>query len=84
MIGARIYDGDIVFIRQQEIVDDGQIAAVLVGDEATLKRVRYDNDNNILMLFPDNPNYQTQIFTGEDLNNIRILGKVVASQTTFE
>lgn len=40
MIGARIYDGDIVFIQQQDMVDDGEIAAVII-DEATLKRVNY-------------------------------------------
>lgn len=39
MIGARINDGDIVFIRKQHDVDDGEIAAVLIDDEATLKRV---------------------------------------------
>lgn len=42
MIGARIYDGDIVFIKKQPIVENGEIAAVLIGDEATLKRVYYD------------------------------------------
>lgn len=42
MIGARIQDGDIVFIKKQEMVDDGEIAAVLIEDEATLKRVYYD------------------------------------------
>lgn len=41
MIGARIYDGDIVFIQQQDMVDDGEIAAVIIDDEATLKRVNY-------------------------------------------
>lgn len=41
MIGARIYDGDIVFIRKQEMVNNGEIAAVIIDDEATLKRVNY-------------------------------------------
>ena len=40
MIGARIYDGDIVFIRKQEMVNNGEIAAVMIDDEATLKRVQ--------------------------------------------
>lgn len=38
MIGADIHDGDVVFIRSQPIVDDGQIAAVRIDDDATLKR----------------------------------------------
>lgn len=56
MIGARIQDGDIVFIHKQEMVDDGEIAAVLIDDEATLKRVYYDQENGILQLFAENPN----------------------------
>lgn len=81
MIGARIYDGDIVFIHKQEMVDDGEVAAVLIEDEATLKRVYYDRENGILQLFVENPKYQTMRFTGEELNHIRILGKAVAFQS---
>ncbi|WP_303900618.1 LexA family transcriptional regulator [Anaerotruncus colihominis] len=81
MIGARIYDGDIVFIHKQEMVDDGEVAAVLIEDEATLKRVYYDRENGILQLFAENPKYQTMRFTGEELNHIRILGKAVAFQS---
>ena len=81
MIGARIYDGDIVFIRKQEMVDDGEIAAVLIDDEATLKRVYYDQENNVIQLFAENPQYKTMRFVGEELNRIRILGKAVALQT---
>ena len=41
MINARINDGDIVFIKKQESVQNGEIAAVTIGDEATLKRIYY-------------------------------------------
>lgn len=81
MIGARIQDGDIVFIHKQEMVDDGEIAAVLIDDEATLKRVYYDRENSILQLFAENPQYKTMRFVGEELNHIRILGKAVAFQS---
>lgn len=81
MIGARIQDGDIVFIHKQEMVDDGEIAAVLIDDEATLKRVYYDQENSILQLFAENPQYKTMRFVGEELNHIRILGKAVAFQS---
>ena len=64
MIGARIYDGDIVFIRKQEMVDDGEIAAVLIDDEATLKRVYYDQESNVIQLFAENPQYKTMRFAG--------------------
>lgn len=84
MIGARIYDGDIVFIHKQEMVDDGEIAAVLIDDEATLKRVYYDQENNVIQLFAENPQYKTMRFVGEELNHIRILGKAVALQTDIK
>lgn len=84
MIGARIYDGDIVFIRQQDMVDDGEIAAVLIDDEATLKRVYYDREAGVLSLFAENPQYRTMRFSGSDLETIRILGKAVAFQSDIK
>ncbi len=76
MIGARIYDGDLVYIKQQDDVDDGQIAAVLVDDEATLKRVYRDGDSMILQA--ENPAIKPQIYTAKDAKNIRIIGLAVA------
>lgn len=81
MIGARIHDGDIIFIRKQSMVDDGEIAAVLIDNEATLKRVYYDKENGILQLFAENPQYKTLRFSGEELDHIRIMGKAVAFQS---
>lgn len=80
MIGARICDGDIVFIHQQEMVEDGEIAVVLIDDEVTLKRVQYNVEENELLLFAENPQYKTMRFAGEELNHIRILGRAVAFQ----
>lgn len=77
MINARIYDGDIVFIKEMPIVDNGEIAAVIIGDEATLKRVYYYREQNKLVLSPENPKYPPFIYEGEELNTIRILGKAV-------
>ena len=76
MINARIFNGDIVYIRQQETVDNGQIAAVLIDGEATLKRVRLFDDH--IILEPENPMYKPLAFWNEDMNNVRILGKAVA------
>ena len=80
MINARIFDGDILFVRKQEIVDDGEIAVVLIEDEATVKRVYYDRENNMLTLVPENPLYRPMRYRDAELDNIRILGKVVAVQ----
>lgn len=74
----KILNGDIVFIRKQDIVDDGQIAAVIIEDEATLKRVYYDRPNNILRLIAENPKYSPMVYTGPDLDYIRIVGRAVS------
>lgn len=81
MIGARIQDGDFVFIRQQDAVVDGEIAAVLIDDEATLKRVYYDKEAGVLTLCAENPAYRIMRYSGEDLDRIRILGKAIAFQS---
>lgn len=76
MINARIFDGDIVYIRQQEAVEHGEIAAILIDDEATLKRVYIYDD--CISLEAENPQYRPMVYRGEEMNNIRILGKAVA------
>lgn len=76
MINARIHDGDTVCIKAQASVENGQIAAVLVEgafeSEATLKRVRYIEGG--IALWPENPAYDPMIFTGPDVEKVRILG----------
>lgn len=84
MIGARIYDGDIVFIRKQEVVENGEIAAVIIDDEATLKRIHFDRESQELLLFAENPNYKTMRFIGEELDHIHIIGKAVAFQSDIK
>ena len=81
MIGARIMDGDIVFIRNQPSVENGEIAAVIIDDEATLKRVFYYPEKNMLILKPENSKYRDFVYVGEELDSIRILGKAVAFQS---
>lgn len=76
MIEARINDGDIVYIRQQPTVENGEIAAVLIGNEATLKRF-YDYGDTVV-LQPENRNYEQIVFRKEEINDIKILGKAVA------
>lgn len=81
MMGARILDGDIVFIKKTSMVDNGDIAAVAVDDEVLLKRFEYTKEENILALHSENPRYKTIRYTGEQLNHIRVLGKAVAFQS---
>ncbi len=81
MKGARILNGDIVFIRKQDMVDNGEIAAVVIDDEATLKRVNYYPDKNLLILKAENPKYPDQIYTNEQLDTVKILGKAIAFES---
>jgi repressor LexA len=83
MVGARIYDGDIVFIRAQDSVDNGEIAAVIINDEATLKRVYYYPDDAKLILSAENPRYAPFVYVGDELNEIKIIGKAVAFQSNI-
>ena len=81
MVGARIYDGDVVFIRMQSSVDNGEIAAVIIGEEATLKRVYYYPEEQKLVLSPENPRYAPLVYVGDELSAVRILGKAIAFQS---
>lgn len=77
MVGARIYDGDVVFIKKQPIVENGDIAAVIIDNEATLKRWFYYPEKQKLLLSPANDKYEPFIYVGEELKEIRCLGKAV-------
>ena len=80
MINARIFDGDVLFVKSQPTVENGEIAVVLIEDEATVKRVYYDKENNVITLAPENPLYKPLRYEGPALDQIRILGKVVSGQ----
>lgn len=75
MIGAGIHDGDVVYIRIQPEVKNGEIAAVRIGEEATLKRVYLHND--YIELRPENPAFESIIRRREEMNDVQIEGKAV-------
>ena len=81
MINARIQDGDIVFIREQPSVYNGEIAAVVIDDEATLKRVFYYPEKDLFILKAENSKYDDLVYSKSELDNIRILGKAIAFQS---
>jgi len=80
MSGAHIEDGDTVFIKEMPAVENGYIAVVLIGDEATLKYIDWRPETSTLILTPANPAFRTQIYQGEELNQIRVLGMAVCLQ----
>ena len=77
MIGARIYDGDRVYVKESPVVENGNIAAVIIGEETTLKRVFWYPDEEKLILIAENPKYLPMIYSGHQLEGVRILGKAV-------
>lgn len=81
MTGARIFDGDLVFVRACQTVDNGEIGVVVIGDEATLKRVYYYPDKQKLVLLPENTAYEPLVYLGDELEEIKIIGKAVAFQS---
>lgn len=81
MTGARIMDGDVVFIQKDAEIVNGQIYAVEIDDEATLKRVYYDEAAQELRLLAENPKYPTMVYSGERLAHVHVLGKAIAFQS---
>lgn len=81
MINARIFDGDIVYIRIQPTVENGEIAAVCIDEEATLKRVRIFDDH--ISLEAENPHYRPLVYWGNDMSTVRIIGRAVAFTSTI-
>ncbi len=77
MINARIFDGDVVYIRAQPEVENGQIAAVRIGEEATLKRVYYFPDHQRMTLRACNPIYEDLDFRDGELDQVEVLGLAV-------
>ena len=80
MTNSRIEDGDLVLVRKQPNVENGDIAVILINhEEATIKRVYYDYDNKLITIRPDNPKYEPRTFTFKQAAEIpvEIIGKVM-------
>lgn len=71
-------NGDIVFIRLQPDVDDGDIAAIQIDDNVTLKHIYHIRGG--VQLVSDNPAYPPMIFTAENSNSARVIGRAVGYQ----
>ena len=77
MIDAGIHDGDVVYIHIQPQVENGQIAAVRIDGDATLKRVFWNEDTQTLQLLAENRNYAPLVYTGPILDTVHIEGLAV-------
>ena len=78
MTDARIYDGDYVFIKRCDVVENGKIGVCLIDGETTLKRIYYYPEAQKLILVPENKSYEPRLFVGDELESIKILGQAVA------
>lgn len=83
MQGARICDGDLVWVQKQDWVENGEIAALVLNGEkkAVLRRLYYHKEKKLLILKPENSAYEDSIFVNEELEHVQILGKAVAFQS---
>ena len=83
MEGAHIYDGDLVYVQSFSTVESGRIAVVMIGDEATIKKVYYKND--LMILEAANPKYESKFFTMQEVEEmpIRVIGLVRFVRTDF-
>lgn len=83
MIGARIYPGDLVYVKRSSIVNSGTIAVVLVNDEANLKRVFFKGST--MVLHSENPKYEDMVFSAQEIEakDIQIIGEVLHSKIRF-
>lgn len=83
MISARIHDGDLVFIHKQDWMENGEIAAIVRNGQtcAELKRFYYYKDKSLLILRAENSAFEDYIFTKDELEQLRILGKTAAFQS---
>lgn len=80
-----LLDGDRILVERTTSVDSGSLAVILyAGEEATVKRVRYVYGEDWLELIPQNPEYQTKRIEGPDLEECRVLGKVLKLIRTLE
>lgn len=72
----RVYEGDYVLVHRQPDIESGELAVVIVnGEEGTLKKII--KKQNTIILQPFNPTHAVRVFTGEEINNIIIVGKAV-------
>ncbi|MCD7894774.1 MAG: XRE family transcriptional regulator [Erysipelotrichaceae bacterium] len=83
MEGSHIFKGDLVYVQQCNEVSSGSIAVVMIGDEATIKKVSFKND--LMILEATNPKYDTKFFTPEEIEElpVRIIGRVRYVRTDF-
>lgn len=81
MVGANVQEGDLLLVREQPLVENGEIAVVIIDDTIQLKRVY--RDNGTFTLISENPTYPPRKYDPNTDHNIRIVGKLKKAITSF-
>lgn len=74
----KLLEGDVLIIRMQPDVDDGDIAVVMVnGDDATVKRIKKSREG--VMLIPFNPDFEPMFYSNREIEEkpVRVIGRVI-------
>ena len=74
-----IKDGSLVFIKKDIDIINGDVYAVAIDDEATLKRVYIDRQAGLAQLVADNPKYRPMVYSANDFQNLQIMGKAICT-----
>ena len=77
-MSPRIMDGDVVLVKQQDTAEDGDIVIALIAGEATCKVLKRSHGS--VMLVPFNATFAPFVYSGQEAEDLRILGKVVESR----
>lgn len=80
-MSPKIEDGDTIIVRKQSSVDSGDIAVMMIGDEAFVKKIQYGM--NYVDLISLNKDYPVKHFQGQEILNIKVMGKVLSVQKTL-
>ncbi len=85
MKNARIRGGDIIFIKEQDRAENGEIAAVALENSSSmaLRRFYWYGSKELLILKPENPDFEDLLFQGDEKSKVRILGIAVAFQSSL-
>lgn len=75
MTGVGVNHGDLIYMNKADNLENGDIGAIAIGDDITLKRFYYYREQNIIILRAANPNYEDQVYSGDMLKDVKIIGK---------
>ncbi|MDE5649043.1 MAG: hypothetical protein K2I33_03970, partial [Oscillospiraceae bacterium] len=77
MSNSQINTGSIVFVQKTDNIQNGEIAVISLNGKVVLRKYYYYPQTQKLILNPDNPDFEPMIFIGDEINNVKIIGKAI-------